>query len=115
MSIVDYYNRFPDVHPNIVLKTDLLRQGVAIAEQARQEFSRRDDILWRGFHLFSYDAGDTKVYKDKIPMGFHLSDGCCVQLRTNDKSPYVLDFRDGEFLVSENGEPLAKGRIKRYG
>jgi len=109
MSMSDLYKQFPDVHPNIVLKTEVLRQGLKISERARQEFNRRDDILWRGFHLFSYDAGKPTVYKDKIPMGFHLSDKCCVQIRTNDKSPYLLDFIDGEFLITENNEPIAKG------
>lgn len=109
MSMTELYKRFPDVHPNIVLKTDVLRQGLKISERARQEFNQRDDILWRGFHLFSYDAGKPTVYKDKIPMGFHLSDGCCVQIRTNDKSPYLLDFIDGEFLLTENNEPIAEG------
>lgn len=109
MSMADLYHRFPDVHTNIVLKTDVLRQGLKISERAQREFNRRDDILWRGFHIFSYDAGAPKVYKDKIPMGFHLSDGCCIQIRTNEGSPYLLDFIDGEFLISENGEPIAKG------
>jgi hypothetical protein len=52
MSMFDLYKQFPDVHPNIVLKTDILRQGVRISERAQEEFSRRDNILRRGFHLF---------------------------------------------------------------
>lgn len=47
MSIHDDYNSFPDVHPNIVLKTDVLRQGMKISESAQKEFNQRDDILWR--------------------------------------------------------------------
>lgn len=109
MSIVDFYKEFPDVHPNIVLKTDVLRQGLRISESAQQEFNKRDDILWRGFHIFSYDSDTPKVYKNKIPMGFHLSDGCNIQIRTNEKSPYLLDFIDGEFVLSENGEIIANG------
>lgn len=109
MSMTDLYKRFPDVHPNIVLKTELLRQGLKISERAQQEFNSRDDILWRGFHIFSYDADMPTVYKDKIPMGFHLPDKCCVQIRTNKESPYLLDFIDGEFLLSENNETIAEG------
>ncbi len=109
MSMVDLYKRFPDVHPNIVLKTDVLRQGLKISKAAQDNFNQRDDILWRGWHIFSYDAGEKTVYKDKIPMGFHLSDGCPIQIRTNNESPYLMDFRDGQFLLSENGEPIAKG------
>lgn len=106
-SIEKLYRQFPDVHPNIVLKTDVLRQGVKISERAQQEFNNRDDILWRGFHLFSYDTDKPSVYKDKIPMGFHLSDGCCVQIRTNKSSPYMLDLVGGNFLLCENNETIA--------
>ena len=109
MSMEDLYKQFPDVHPNIVLKTEVLRQGLRISERAQQEFNRRENILWRGFHLFSYDSNSPKVYKDKIPMGFHLSDGCPIQIRTHDDSPYLLDVVDGKFLLSENGVIIAEG------
>jgi len=104
----DLCKQFPDVHPNIVLKTDVLRQGLRISERAQEEFNRRDDILWRGFHLFSYDSNIPKVYKNKIPMGFHLSDGCPVQIRTSDISPYLMDFVEGQFFLSEKDETIAK-------
>ena len=45
MSMDDLYAQSPDVHPNIVLKTDVLRQGVKISESAQREFNGRDDIL----------------------------------------------------------------------
>jgi hypothetical protein len=109
MSMTELYKQFPDVHPNIVLKTDVLRQGIQITERARKQFDKMEDVLWRGFHLFSYDRGEKTVYKDKIPMGFHLSDGCCVQIRTNKNSPYSIDFSDGDFQVIEKNEVLAKG------
>jgi len=108
MTMTDLYTQFPDVHPNIVLKTDVLRQGLKISESAQREFNGRDDILWRGFHIFSYDSDSPKVYKNKIPMGFHLSDGCNIQIRTNEKSPYTMDYIDGEFVLSENGETIAE-------
>jgi hypothetical protein len=108
MTMTDLYTQFPDVHPNIVLKTDVLRQGLKISESAQREFNGRDDILWRGFHVFSYDSDTPKVYKNKIPMGFHLLDGCNIQIRTNEKSPYTMDFVDGEFVLSENGETIAE-------
>jgi hypothetical protein len=45
MSMADLYKQFSDVHPNIVLKTDVLRQGLKISKSAQQEFNKRDDIL----------------------------------------------------------------------
>lgn len=108
MSIEKLYRQFPDVHSNIVLKTDVLRQGIDISGAAIENFRRRDDLLWKGFHLFSYDFKKTKVYGDKIPMIMHFEDGCPTNVRTNESSPYLLDFRDGEFVISENEEVIAR-------
>lgn len=107
MSIINQYQKFSDIHPNIILKADILRQGIKLSESSRNEFNSRDDILWRGFHVFSYDAEEKTVYKNKIPMGFHLSDGCPIQIRTTTKSPYTLDYQDGKFLIKEENETLA--------
>ena len=108
MSIEKLYKQFPDVHPNIVLKTDALRQGIDISDAAMENFRQRDDLLWKGFHLFSYDFTKTKVYGDKIPWVLRFEDGCPMMVRTNERSPYLLDFRDGEFVISENGEAIAR-------
>jgi hypothetical protein len=108
MSIEKLYKNFPDVHPNIVLKTDVLRQGIDISEAAQKQFNQRDDLCWKGFHLFSYDRKATKVYGEKVPIGFHLEDGCNIQIRTNSDSQYLLDFIDGEFVVCENNEIIAR-------
>jgi len=67
MGMENLYKQFPDIHPNIVLKSDVLRQGMNISKPALDHFRRRDDLLCKGFHLFSYDFKKTKVYKDKIP------------------------------------------------
>jgi hypothetical protein len=109
MGIIDFGKRFQDVHQNIILKTAVLREGLKIGKGARLEFNKRDDILWRGFHLFSYDAGEPTVYKDKVPMTFHLPDGCCVQIRTNKNSPYTLDYVDGNYILTENNITVASG------
>ena len=82
MSITDLYERFPDVHPNIVLKTDILRQGIDISQASINNFRQRDDLLWKGFHLFSYDREKTKVYGDKIPWYIRLEDGCPIMGRS---------------------------------
>jgi hypothetical protein len=68
MSMEALYKQFSDVHPNIVLKSEILRTGIDISKAAIDNFSRRDDLLWKGFHLFSYDWDKTKVYGDKIPL-----------------------------------------------
>lgn len=110
MPIEEEYRRYPDVHPNIVLKTDILRQGIQITEAVSQNFSQRDDLLWKGFHLFSYDYQKTMVYGDKVPVLIRLEDGAPIHMRTNMLSPYYLDLVDGEFVIreGEGGEIIAK-------
>lgn len=108
MSVDKLYKQFPDVHPNIVLKTDILLQGVDFSKEAVENFKQRDDLLWKGFHLFSYDFQKTKVYGDKIPWHIHLEDGCPIQVRTNEHSPYLIDFIDDEFVIRENNEIIAR-------
>jgi hypothetical protein len=107
MSIEAWYRKFPDVHPNIVLKSDLLRQGMDVSQAALENFRQRNDLLWKGFHLFSYDFQKTKVYGDKIPWRMRFDDGCIIMVRTNENSPYLLDLLDGEFVVREDGETIA--------
>ena len=102
MAIEDLYKQFPDVHPNIVLKSDVLRRGMDISEEALDNFQQRDDLFCKGFHLFSYDFKKTKVYKDKIPWLIRLEDSCPIMVRTNENSPYLLDLTEGEFVICEN-------------
>ena len=108
-SITDIYRQFPDVHENIVLKTDVLRRGIDISPAAVENFRNRDDLLWKGFHLFSYDKQETKVYGDKVPWYIRLEDGCPIMVRTNRNSPYLLDLIDDEFVIKEkeSGETVA--------
>lgn len=108
MSMEELYKKFPDVHPNIVLKTDVLRQGIDISKAAMENFQQRDDLLWKGFHLFSYDFQKTKVYGDKIPRVIHLEDGCPIMVRTSEHSPYLLDIADGHFVIREYNEIIAE-------
>lgn len=108
MAIFDEYKRYPDVHPNIILKTDLVRLGIKIGKGASKRFQELDDIAWKGYHFFSYDRQDTRVFSDKVPMQLRLEDGCPVQLETDASSRYVLDFVDNDFTITENGETIAK-------
>src|SRR3989304_2127340 len=82
--------------------------GIEISAEALANFRQRDDLLWKGFHLFSYDFQKTKVYGNRIPRIIHLEDGCPVMVRTNEDSPYLLDLVDGNFVVREGDEIIAE-------
>ncbi len=87
IGVEEIYKRFPDVHPNIVLKTDIIRTGIEFSERAKANFASRDDLLWKGFHMFSYEYQKTKVYSEKTPYIFHLDDDSPIQVRGNLDSP----------------------------
>jgi hypothetical protein len=105
--IYELYKKFPDVHPNIILKAELNRLGQNFSKEAIEAFKQRDDILWKGYHFFSYDMQKPIFYGDKIPASFHFNDGPSVYTRTNADSPYVIDYREGKFVVTEQGEAIA--------
>ena len=108
MSIQDLYRQFPDVHPNIILKADILRLGIDISKAASENFKGRNDLLWKGFHLFSYDFKKTALYSENVPWLMHLEDGCNIQVRTNDETPYKIDLVDSEFVIKEGDEIIAR-------
>jgi len=105
--IYDYYKQFPDVHPNIILKAELNRLGQSFTKAAIDEFKIRDNIHWKGYHFFSYDVEAPISYGDKIPNSFNLEDGSSVYERTNPESPYLIDYKDGRFVITENDEIIA--------
>ena len=106
-SICDYYQQFPDIHPNIVLKTDILRQSLRITEAARNQFQQMDDLHCKGYHLFSYDMDETMTIEQKVPWTVRLEDGCPIQVRTSRASPYALDFTADGFMIRQDDEIVA--------
>lgn len=119
MSIEQVYKQFSDVHPNIILKTAVLRDGMQISQEAQQQFLQMEDVEWKGMHLFSYDRQKTVVYGERVPKVVYLEpDRVPIQVRTNIYSPYALDFRDGQFVFTESGEviggPLSFSRKPKW-
>lgn len=109
VGMEEIYNQFPDVHPLIVLKTDIMRSGIDISEKAKENFHARDDLLWKGFHMFSYEYQKTVVYSGKTPYILHFEDESPAQIRGNVDSPYLLDLQDdGEFVIKRNGDIVAR-------
>ena len=109
MSIYDEFRRFHDVHPNIVIVTETMRKGISFSNAALEQFDQLEDVNWRGYHFFSYDKQKTITYSAKVPFWLVLEDGCPLQIMTDMNSPYMLDFVDGDFVLTENHEPFAKG------
>ena len=48
----EYYEQFSDVHPKIIRKIEINREGIGVTKAAKEWFAARDDILWKGFMMF---------------------------------------------------------------
>lgn len=105
MSIFDLFQEFSFVHRIIILKLELLRQGVRFSEKALDAV-KDVDTAFKGYFLFSYDRGDMITHEEKIPDYMCVEANTPIQVRTFWKSPYVIDEINGKFMVCENGEPI---------
>ncbi|MCL5959360.1 MAG: hypothetical protein M1358_08580 [Chloroflexi bacterium] len=113
MELFEAFAAFPDVEKSIIVKSDVLRQGLRISAPAGHALSRRDDVLFKGFMLFSHDRGAPVMYDDRIPYVFMLEDGTAagtvIQVRRYDRSPYVIDWDGAGFYLLYGEQSL--GRI----
>jgi len=106
MGMHELYDKFPDVAPAIITKTELVRVGETFSKAAIEAFNEPNDILFKGFWLFSYDRGEPVLYGEKIPAFIRLQDGSRVQQRTYKNSPYLIDYIDGKFMLCDESGPL---------
>ena len=106
MTIFEYFNKFSDVPRSIIVKTELLRQGLRFSEKAKNAF-KDIDTCFKGYFLFSYDRGKVVVHSEKIPEYCILrEDETPIQIRTYELSPYVIDVIESKFYVTENNDPV---------
>jgi hypothetical protein len=106
MSLVEAFQKYPDVHRSIIIKTELLRVGLRFTEQAIQGL-RSVQTVFKGYHLFSYDRQKVATVQDQIPQDIYIKkDETMIQVRTNLESPYFIDMIEDRFYVTENGQPV---------
>ncbi len=106
MQIRRLYEKFLWVAEPIILKIEILRTGLKFTDAAKNALKERDDILFKGFWLFSYDRGEPVMYGEKIPFLIRLKDETPIQVRTNENSPYYIDYTDGKYMLCDPDGPL---------
>ena len=110
MELFQAFDNFPDVARPIIIKSDVVRLGVKFGEKAREIFKENDDILYKGYHLFSYDRDTPVMYGERIPHDFYLEDGTpdgtLIQVRTYSQSPYTIDHNGQDFVLYFDEKPL---------
>jgi len=112
MNLVEAFEVFPEVHKAIIIKSDVIRSGLKFTLACLEEVNKRNEILFKGYMLFSYDFGTAVTYGEKIPTEIVLEDGTedgtTIQVRTAQETPYKVDYIDGEYWLTWNGKKLGK-------
>ena len=109
-----YYQRYPSLPREIILKHDLLRVGHWFSDAALQVAS---DALVKSYRLFSYDLMPMRDMHRKehrkTPEWFLMRAGpyglrpVTVQTSLDSKSPYVIDVVDGKTKLFLEGHEIA--------
>jgi len=110
-----YFLRYPDVPREVILKEDLLRQGLNFSRRAT---GNGRDFRYKTYHLFTYDKtlrselGDQDTFT--VPEDLRIKGGLYNLLDTvvhvyhNVESPYLIDSVNGERQLFLEGKPIAR-------
>ena len=112
-ELESYYQRYPFLPREIILKHDLLRVGHWFSDTALELAS---DALVKSYRLFSYDLMPMKDMHRKehrkTPEWFLIRGGryglrpVTVQTTLDSKSPYVIDVMDGKVKLFLEGHEI---------
>lgn len=115
-ELESFFERYPDVPREVIVKEDALRHGVKFSKAAMEKAA---EGRARSYYIFSYDRTDlSKMEQEeslKAPDEFRIEAGPYELRKTNVRctisydSPYIIDVVDGEaWLTSDGGVKIAK-------
>ena len=100
-------NKYPDSPQTFVLKTDLLRRGAILTEEAGKRIEELyvTNGRWGAFHW------SPELYQQEhaqIAADFYFNDLTHVHLVIGrpERDPYSLDYIEGEFWITSDGEKM---------
>jgi len=96
--------KYPDVSPFVILKTDIQRRGVKYTAAAFAELDPSRHLTQARAIFASIGEKQTQL----IPASLLLRDGSSVivGIRPDDPNAYVVDVIDGKLVVTDGGEVL---------
>ncbi|MFH0813713.1 MAG: radical SAM protein, partial [Pseudomonadota bacterium] len=111
-----YFEKYPEVPKEVIIKEDILRLGVHFTDAALEESSK---FTTKSYYLFSYDQTDVEEMKRqeflKAPEEFKFKDGpyhlqpsnnkTCIE--KPEKTPYKIDLADGKLQLLWKNNYLA--------
>ena len=109
-----YFNKYPDVPREVIIKEDVLRNGLDFTEAALKAGEGRHT---KTYHLFTTDQAATdQAYQEraiKIPEKIEIWGGLydlrqytSIRARLTPDSPYVVDAVDGVLMLCERGKSV---------
>lgn len=115
-ELESFFERYPDVPKEVIVKEDALRHGVRFSQAALE---RASEGRTRSYYIFSYDKTEATDLKQgeglKAPDEFRVEAGPYELRKTNIRasisyeSPYLIEVLDDEvWLTSEGGEKIGK-------
>jgi hypothetical protein len=115
-----YFARYPDVPPEVLLKSDLLTLGHWFSDAA---LDAALGSTIKSYRLFSYDRIPMSAMKRRearrVPEHFTILGGryqlqpVNVQTSLDPESPYLLDVVDGRLVLTTAGEVVCEVRYPR--
>lgn len=113
-ELEQYFERYPDVPREAIIKEDVLRMGVRFSDSAMQlAVGARP----RTYYIFSYDRTNLNdMVRDEsmlAPEEVRILGGCwelrptLISARIEYNSPYEITAPEGELILTGDGTPLA--------
>jgi len=110
-ELENYFNRFPDVPREVIIKEDLLRMGVGFSDAAVE--AAKNSPVVRGTLFTELREKADRLKGIKVPDEIHLISGpyglkrTVVANRINSTSPYLVDVVDSRLMLTEDGREIA--------
>jgi len=108
-ELESFFQQYPDVPREVIVQEDILRLGMSFTEGA---LKRVEPFASKTYWLFTFDRvkAEDMPHQEarKLPVDIFLHGGpydlrgrVCVQVRTDPKSPYIVDEIDGKLVLGE--------------
>jgi hypothetical protein len=115
-----YFNKYPDVPKETILKQHMLSLGHWFSDAA---LDASEGALVKSYRLFSYDLVPMSYFKRnehrRVPEHFVLLNGpydmrpVAIQTSLSPDSPYLVDVVDGRLVLTVDGQVVSHVRIPK--
>lgn len=101
LSYKEVVQKYPEVPPLIILKTDVQRRGVHYTDETLKNI---DSSIYQMRSPYIFGSRDSKL--TPVPESLLLRDGTSIIVDPTpiEQDPYIVDFVEGKFVLVDHGE-----------